>query len=167
MNCMIGKVLHRSIRQSFKSVVIWAMVPMAAISGRSVSGCLSSSGHFDPNCQCTAIDGSSASACHCHCSCSSSKTCCCKAKALATKDGTKGGGLRDSSGCRAIGFYAVTTAVNASSSSIGEDHQSLQLATSAVDMPCSLAKTRGEYVAGLNTGPPPERLIVTLHHWVI
>jgi hypothetical protein len=166
---MIGKARYRSIRPHFKSIVIWAMVPMAAISGRSVSGCLSPSGHFDPNCQCTAIDGQAGSnASACHCSCCADRTCCCKSRALA-KDGTKGSGLQDSSRCRAVGFYAVTTAVNASKSSVsfGDDHQSAQLAVLPAEMPSSLAKIRGECVAELNTGPPPERLIVTLHHWVI
>jgi len=166
---MIDKAFYRTIRQSFKSAVIWAMVPMAAISGRSVSGCLSPSGQFDPNCRCAAIAGqagSSASTCHCHCSCCAGKTCCCKSKSLA--GGTKGGGLHDGSRCREIGFYAVATAVSAAKAANScSDNQSTQPAALSADMPCSLAKIRGEYVAELNTGPPPERLIVALQHWVI
>jgi len=163
---MLGKSLH-SIRQRFKSAVIWVMVPMAAISGRSVSGCLSPSGHFELNCKCAAIGGQAA--CHCHCSCCTGNTCCCKSKALAAKDTTKHSGLQDSSHCRAIGLYALTTAVSASksSTSAGDAHQPAQLAASAADVPCSLAKIRGEHVAELNTGPPPENLIVALRHWVI
>lgn len=165
VNRMIGKSVYRSIRQRFKSAVIWVMVPMAAISGRSVSGCLSPSGHFDPNCQC--LTGGAA-VCHCHCSkCGGGANCCCKSKALAGQPAS-GSGVQNER-CRTVGIYAVTTAINASKvlTSSADSHQSADSAVLTTDQPCSLAKTSGQHVAELNTGPPPDNLVVTLRHWII
>src|SRR5262249_3392027 len=157
VSSMSGKRLIRSIRSRLPAAVIWAMVPLAAFSGRSVSGCLSPSGHFDPSCRC--LTGGLA-VCHCHCSkCGGGASCCCKSKALAGQRAS-GSGVQNER-CRTVGFYTVTTAINASkvSTSSADSHQSADLAVLATDQPCALANTSGQHVAELNTGPPPDNLV--------
>src|SRR5204863_808423 len=95
-------------------MVIWAMVPMAAISGRAVSGCVSPTGHFEPNCQCWNNSSQSAAGtvCRCHCAKCGGAMCCCRNKTLAGGDRAKHGGVQDGR-CHAGGTYGLALAVNA------------------------------------------------------
>ena len=58
---MAGKFLHRVTRHRFHAAAIWAMVPVAMSSGRTVSGCLSPTGNFEPGCDCQAMQAARAS----------------------------------------------------------------------------------------------------------
>src|SRR5262245_13752650 len=161
---MARKSLFRQVRSRFSSTVIWAMVPLATISGRCVSGCLSPTGHFDPACQCST--GGSA-VCHCRCSkCGDGVSCCCKSKSLAGQRASSSGVQNER--CRTVGFYGLTLAVNASKvSHLAGDQQLADLGVLPTAEPCSIATPSNRFVAELNTGPPPDNLIVQLHHWTV
>jgi hypothetical protein len=70
--------------------------------------------------------------------------------------------------CRTVGFYGVTLAVSASKVSHRAGNQHLaNLAVLSTAQPCQLATICNRFVAKLNTGPPPDNLIVQLHHWIV
>ena len=165
---MARKSLLRSMRSRWSAAAIWAMVPLAAISGRSVAGCLSPSGHFEQNCQCWASPEAGSTVCRCHCSkCAAvGVTCCCRNKGLAAhNDRAKNSGVQ-SGHCRAVGLYGVALAVSVSKVT-HDNHQPADLAVVPTAEPCSIATIPNQFVAELNTGPPPNNLIVQLHHWII
>lgn len=164
---MARKSLIRLIQRRLHRVVIWAMVPLAAISGRSVSGCLSATGQFDPNCRCCErmSAGTGVAATCCHCSCCKGKTCCCKAKA-AGKANT-GSGMQDTSHCRQIAVFAVSTAVKSEiQKARGLDTNIIAVAIEANPAVVTYAANWHE-VAAHETGPPPDNLLVVLHRWLI
>ena len=172
---MFTKTLKRIVRRRFQAAVIWAMVPLAAFSGQSVSGCLSAKGQFDPNCRCwaAAADSAASNASHpCHCACCGTSHCCCKNKSLAchktaahtqSSDNT---GVNDSSRCRPVTAYFTTTAVNGLHRTVLV-HPSVGCFDQTVGMPAIAVGTDVKYVSQLNTGPPPDNLTVALHRWVI
>jgi hypothetical protein len=169
---MAGKTLIRTIRSRFRAAVIWAMMPLAVLSGRVVSGCMSPTGHFELNCRCWADAGgsaASATSCHCHCPCcAGGKTCCCcQSKSLAANSRqTTGGGIQGSGHCTPVALYNVTPAVNVSIQT-GDNHQSADFVAIVIDAPTSLARTTIEQLAELDTGPPPDNLVVALHRFLI
>jgi hypothetical protein len=170
---MAGKTLIRTIRSRFRAAVIFAMMPLAVLSGRVVSGCMSPTGHFELNCRCWAGAGgsaASATSCRCHCSCcAGGKTsCCCQSKSLAdrSRQTTTGGGIQGSGRCTPVAFYNVTPAVNVSNQT-DDNHQSADFAAIVIDAPASLAQTTIEQLAELDTGPPPDNLVVALHRFLI
>ena len=168
---MARKSLFRPVRTRFSSAVIWTMVPLAAISGRSVSGCLSPTGHFDPNCECWTGSSSgqaSATVCRCHCSKCGGASCCCKSKAPAGGgDQAKGSGIQDGR-CHAVSLYGLISAVTASKTAqLSANPLSADLAVVPTAQLCSITTISSQCVGDLNTGPPPDNLIVQLHHWII
>jgi hypothetical protein len=79
--------------------------------------------------------------------------------------GIKSNGIQDGR-CRTVGFYGVTLAVNVSK--VAQDHHQLaDLAVLPAAEPCTIATIQNRFVAELNTGPPPDNLIVQLCHWII
>ena len=172
---MAGKLFIRAIRSRFQAAVIWAMVPVAMISGRTISGCVSPSGHFELNCHCSASMGDSAAPsgpCHCHCPCCQGKDCCCcKSKSscccsmASNARRTNGNGFQ-SSHCQQVSAFATTPVVNVSTQ-IQDLDQSADLTLISSDVPSALARTTLEQIAELNTGPPPNNLVVALHRFLI
>jgi hypothetical protein len=63
-------------------------------------------------------------------------------------------------------LYIVTPAVNASVQS-GDNHPSADLVIAVINLPTSYTRTAVEQVADLNTGPPPDNLVVELHRFLI
>jgi hypothetical protein len=177
---MPGRVLIRAIRRRFQAAVIWAMVPMALISGRSVSGCLSPTGHFEPGCHCQAMQAARVSGqekanptCQCHCPCCRGGACCCcqgKANccnlAAKTTSRTHGEGVQDGNSCRPFSIYVVTPAVSTSAQT-GDLHQLVQMSMVSVDLPLFATPSTVAHVFELNTGPPPYNLVVALHRFLI
>jgi hypothetical protein len=68
--------------------------------------------------------------------------------------------------CRPITAFLTTPAVNASTQ-IQDVHPASDFALVSIDLPSTLSQTTVEQIAELNTGPPPDNLVVVLHHWVI
>jgi len=180
---MPAKILNRSIRSRLNAAVIWAMVPLAMISGKTVSGCMSPTGHFEPGCHCEAMQetgGSEAhsnqtsisATCRCHCPCCHGNCCCGKGKVSCCTSlarnarKSNGDGLQSNDHCRPFAMYTVTPAVNASMP-LGNMQQSANLAIVSLDLPSSLTSTTINHIDELSTGPPPDNLVVALRRFLI
>ena len=48
---MVRFRLNRNVNHSWRSIAIWAMVPLVVLNGRTVNGC-GCSGHFEAECRC-------------------------------------------------------------------------------------------------------------------
>jgi hypothetical protein len=177
---MTGKLLSRTVCRRCRVTLVWAMMPAAMLTGRSVSGCISPTGHFEPGCHCQAMQASATSTppgkgitCQCHCPCCQGKTCCCCngqstcCKSVA-KDArrSEGNGLQSGDRCRPYSIYVVTPAVSTSAPSGNVDH-STAIAIVALVVPSSLVATTIARPTELNTGPPPGNLVVSLHRFLI
>ena len=180
---MAAKFFKRSVRHRLHAAVIWAMAPLAAVSGQSVLGCMSANGQFDPNCRCWAVptnasqpgssDQAASATCHCHCGCCGTSHCCCKNKSHASNSvachtsRTSGEGIQTTGHCRPVAFFLAVTAVNGSHDA-GVGYPAINaLMPSTADICVSANNTGGERIAELATGPPPDNLVVALHRWVI
>jgi hypothetical protein len=156
------------------------MVPMALINGRIVSGCMSPSGHFEAGCHCQDMqdaNGSgqkkaiSTSQCHCPC-CQGSTCCCCKGKGnccnsvAKTAGPTHGNGIQSGDHCRPFSMYTLTPAVNTSAPT-GDVHQLAELSLVFVDLPFFATSATVAHGIELDTGPPPDNLVVALHRFLI
>jgi hypothetical protein len=177
---MAGEFLSRAVRRRFHAAMIWAMVPVAMMNVRSVSGCLSPTGHFEPGCHCAAMQepgtnasqGTSTTNCCCHCACCLGKTCCCcKGKSCCSMSVAKnarqpaGNGVENGTHCRPFSMYVVAPAVKASLSA-GMDH-SVAIVPISFDPLTIVVTTAVAHPAELNTGPPPDNLVVALHRFLI
>jgi hypothetical protein len=173
---MIGKTLIRLIRRRSSALMIWAMMPLAIINGQSVSGCMSPTGHFEPSCHCEAMQPAAQNAsttCPCHCPCCQGKNCCCCkgkdgcCKSLARNESRPNSdGIQSSGHCTPFSMYVTMTAVRPSAQS-SDLLQAAAVLPVAWKIDLSPVPTVAAYVAELNTGPPPNNLVVTLHHWTI
>jgi hypothetical protein len=168
---MSASIISRVIRSRLHTAVIWAMVPLAAVSGQSVLGCMAADGKFDPNCQCWAGPATNATSCPCHCACCGTAKCCCKSKTHACNSladqnrPTNNKGLRDSNHFRPVAMYLAVTAVHALQQlSVDCGSDSLPCVIDA----CAVVNCSGmERIAELATGPPPDNFVIALHRWVI
>lgn len=52
---MSGLRLNRNAKNSWRSIAVWAMLPLAVLNGRTVIGC-GCSGHFEAECRCNCGD---------------------------------------------------------------------------------------------------------------
>ncbi len=178
---MTGKFINRVIRRRFQAALIWVMMPVALINGRMVSGCMSPTGHFEPGCHCQAMQESNAcdqaktnTTCQCHCACCHGGTCCCccKAKTSCCKSVASnavrvhGNGFQSGDHCRPFSTYAVTPVVK-TAVQVADAHQLTDIAVVLFDLPLSVLPTTFTQVAELNTGPPPDNLVVALHRFLI
>ena len=170
---MFAKRLIRSVHSRLNAAVIWAMVPVAALSGQSVSGCLSANGQFDPNCHCWAKTSQAVGSCHCHCACCGTAYCCCKNKssacnAMAKHTSRPGGESVQSSGhCRPYAMFLAITAVHGSQHVAVERPTVNALAPLTTDVGICVSYSSGQPITEVATGLPPDNLVVELHRWVI
>jgi hypothetical protein len=172
---MLANLISRRIRRRIQAIILWMMVPVAAINGQSVMGCISPNGHFDPTCQCWAgqeSSGTQATAPTHHCACCGTSHCCCKNKSSTNSTAAQqtrasdGPGLHVHSRCRPFTAYFTVTAVNGLHRTVLV-HSSVGCLDQTVDMPAIAVGAGVKYVSQLNTGPPPDNLTVALHRWVI
>jgi hypothetical protein len=170
---MSAKILTRAIRRRMNTAVVWAMVPLAAISGQSVAGCMSADGQLDPNCRCWINELHTGAGCHCHCSCCGTPNCCCKNKShtsnsLASHPSRPGGeGITSNGHCHPFAIFLGVKAVRGSQQS-SLDRASLNALNPLVaDVGARLDSTCGRPIPELATGPPPDNLVVELHRWII
>ena len=172
---MVGKLIHRAVTRHCRSAVIWAMLPLAVMNGRSIAGCISPTGEFSPGCHCWSTQNDSASGannvCRCHCSCCQGKACCCKVGAsccsTAATNGRRssGNGYRSGERCRPVTAYVVSQGVKASISFV-DAHQAIDLTAALIDVPTS-APSPAHNLVGPNTGPPPDNLVIVLQRFLI
>jgi hypothetical protein len=178
---MIGKSLIRSIKRPFATGLVWAMIPLAAVSGMPVTRCdcevcrCGANCAFDSQCSgnCSAAaettpKGACCSCCCGHCSCAPGHCCCCSAKKAAepTKvcHNAAGEGFSGPSanGCR---VSTTATPVVRTATVVVSDQLSLaidNLATTEPTHSLGLSEMRSP----LDTGPPPD-IVVTLCRLVI
>lgn len=174
---MAGKFLSRTVRRRSWALTMWAMMPLAMLNGRSVSGCMSPTGHFELGCNCQAMQDlgfgtpkNASMACGCHCACCQGKTCCRQGKSIccsqmAGKDYSSpengvGGGH-----CRPVSMYVTTPVVSAAAQTTEVRHLA-GLSLVSLDVPLSAASQSMAEFAELNTGPL-DNLVVALHRFLI
>ena len=173
--------LNRLLRGRIHAAVAWAMVPLAVLNGRTVLGCMSPSGHYDPSCRCWAgsgdhQDSGTARPCHCgHClrQDDADRSSCphCKQKTACHANHpsrvVQGSRMQGAEHCRAVGMYQQVSAVPASPQA-GSDHDpSAAFVFDAIDLPNSSPTSVARQVIERDTGPPPDNLCITLHRLVI
>ena len=175
---MISAHLNRLVRGHSRAAVLWAMMPLAILASRPTSGCICADGHYEPFCRGglhAANDSTpghehsnaASGACSCcdkchagkdHRSCCQGKSDCCRGTTSA--DGSDAG-VAGKSCCTPVLRSELVTVVAASSQLLCE-HQSSLLCMSAFALPSTgIAMAAGQPV-GLDTGPPPHDLVVTL-----
>jgi hypothetical protein len=176
---MTGKRLYRSLRRRCDVFIVWAMVPVALLSGRTVSGCMSPTGRFEPDCHCAAMqeaDGSSSTTCEaspCHCACCHGKCCCCGkgnagcCKTVANKSNQQNSdGLHDGGHCRPFSLFVGVTVTNANGQT-SDFHQAAEMLPLAIAGSLPNPFVVSSKTVELDTGPPPNNLVVALHRWLI
>jgi hypothetical protein len=175
---MTGIILSRTVRRRCQAAMIWAMMPVMLLNGKSLSGCLSPTGHFEAGCHCQAMQLAKVSTdpqatTTCRCPCCKGKTCCCaggsccKAKSHDTVASyalrPKGSAVQDGAHCRPYSIYVVASVVT---NSAHLDHSVLQAIVS-INSPLSVVAAPVAHHFELNTGPPPDNLVVELHRFLI
>jgi hypothetical protein len=168
---MSGLHLNRFFRHRVRALIVWAMMPLAIINGRTVVGC-GCTGHFEEVCHC-ASTGSHKSCCQSTGSCCcghGAKTCCCsseKSDSTATRrtkpvsDATCHVGARP---CVRIVAHIVIPATTGPT--LSTDDQLASLAYSSLDFSFSPAFAEAEPAVQLDLKCPSD-LIVTLHRFLI
>ncbi len=79
---------------------------------------------------------------------------------------TPSDGLHSGDRCRPFSMYAVTPVVNASAAT-QHAHQLAELSIVSSDLLWVATSTTIADVTELNTGPPPDNLVVALHRFLI
>ena len=183
---MIDAQLNRTIRRRSRAVVMWAMVPLALLSGRPVSGCICADGHYEPFCgggprlasdaasQQTAGDATGRG---CSCcdksraddrnrSCCNAKTDCCRRSSSAHRADSSDARVAGKSCCTPVLRTDLVT-IAASSWQLSDEQQLSVLCTAALALPSTGIATGAGQPVGSDTGPPPDDLVVTLRRLLI
>lgn len=177
---MVRASLNRLVRSRFRAIVAWAMVPLAVLSGRPVSGCICADGHYEPVCRAALCAGSnstagprnSTSCCGCSCCgqtlsdqspsrCKDRTSCCQKAGALHPADGRS---LSKKCCTPVVGIQAVVKAKveRATSNAVVHSLDVLAPIASVADV-----QTHGPaWIVPHDTGPPVD-LVITLRRLLI
>jgi deoxycytidylate deaminase len=168
---MTGLRLNRIYRHRGRALIVWAMMPLAIINGRTIVGC-GCTGHFEEVCHCTST-GSHKTCCESTGSCCrghSPKTCCCSAarsdssavrRTKLPTDATCHVGARP---CVRVVAHVVVPATVGTTLSSGD--QLALLDGSLLDLSFLPASTKVEPVVQLDLKCPSD-LVVTLHRFLI
>jgi hypothetical protein len=168
---MLGSSLNRRV---IHTAVLWAMIPLAVLNGRMVTGCISPDGQFNPNCNCCTVRSAATKSleqgakqsCRCcatsHCSHSS----CCKGKSVAhSKLPTKHGNGFNSSSCQSVAQYLIIPTIIQNV----VDHDDLvymALDVVTADFTPFLAGIP-QREPGIDATPPPDNLVISLQRFLI
>ena len=97
--------------------------------------------------------------------------CCCKTKPQVAKASSQschksGNGIENDGGCKAVAYFGVVPAISAVAvdASASDSVFAAMLNAGAATI---AAANHAFVTAELNTGPPPDSLVVVLHRWVI
>ena len=181
MHLMVGKSLIRSMKRSFATGLVWAMVPLAALSGMPITRCACEvcrcgsncafDSHCSGNCSSAAESPAKGTCCSCccgHCSCAPGNCCCCHPKQSkaaahvchkAVGDGFRG---PSANGCR---VSVTATPVVRVTTVVVSDQLPLAVGIVATTEPAQWL-TSADLRGPLDTGPPPD-IVVTLCRLVI
>lgn len=170
---MSGPRLSRFCRHHGRALVVWAMMPLAALNGRTIVGC-GCTGHFEEVCHCNSPGGaksccqSTAGCCGGH----GTKSCsCCSTHESGSSSDTKKDRASDairhigSRHCVSLAVHVVLPATEGPLSS--EDGHFASLALSSVNLAFLPTSAPLEPVVQLDIKCPPNDLVVTLHRFII
>lgn len=175
--------MHRASPRQFRrgrlrAILMWAMIPLAVVNTRSAFGCIGPDGQFNPNCRCCLAGGgervASAKKSCCGCACCAHRaggsSCCCKGKLAKneSKQSDRSGPGAKSNGCRLFVQIAVISAiVNHGQTAQADDHLSQAICTVAIDSLSPIFGLHTNRRVEMDTGPPPDNLVVILQRFVI
>jgi len=176
---MTGKWLKRVFRSRSQAFVVWAMMPLALLNGRTVIGC-GCTGHFEAVCHCqccTAQDSSDQKSGTAECACcgghsSHSRSCCCQTKATNPCDSPDNNApLNDREGlnahhCTAMVVHVVVPAVQ-TISFLGDDVDHSATALMPIELPFSAPLAKVDHHVAFDTGPPPTDCVIVFRRLVI
>lgn len=181
---MVGMPLIRLVQSRFRTTVVWAMMPLAFLTGQPVSGCICADGHYEPLCRAELCPGktgaerqTTADAC-CGCSCCAKHSgqrnsdCCKRAtgcygrSANPHQGGTEGMGVTDNSCCTpVVRAQAIPTIVNLTR--VVDDHHVPALCSVTLELPCPIHGSSAARRLERDTGSPPSDLVIILRRLVI
>ena len=164
---MFGNSLTRFIRHYGRALVVCAMMPLAALNGRTMVGC-GCTGHFEEACHCqtakasrSCCSGHGAEACTC---CSRGKTGAAPGSRTDQRsDAVCHVGARHCVGLAVHEVIPVTVEPIVSS----DDWQIATLDCSSADRTFLAAFAALEHVVQLDLKGPPDDLVVMLHRFII
>lgn len=175
---MLGKQQGRLIRSRSRAVVLWAMIPLAILSGRPVSGCICADGHYELFCRGELHGADDSNSRHEHsgarsdaCSCcdkgsaGKDQRSCCRGKSDCCRSNSDAGGgdTRDAGkSCCTPVLRSDLASVIAGPSRLLLDRQLPTLCTAVFALPSTGIAMGAGHPVGLDTGPPPDDLVVFL-----
>lgn len=172
--------LIKQLQKTVRALTVCAMVPAAVLSGLPAFGCICADGHYELFCQaghCSNEEEHQGSGCTCCTSveaqanehkCCQRKTACCRGTESKCKDQLSSSSLRvgDKGGCTPAIREAAATTLTAVVPALDDHHLPVAWTARSVQV---WAPVKLSYAAHLqlDTGPPPDDLIVTLARLVI
>ncbi len=171
---MSGLQSNRFLRHYGRALVVWAMMPLAILNGRTIIGC-GCTGHFEEVCRCIA-PGAGKTCCHSTGSCcgghgKNACSCCSRDKSGSSPDSKKD--RASDAVCRVGSRHCVTLAVHEVIPATEEptlssvDGHFASLGISSLDLAVSQAFSPLEPIVQLDLKCPPNDLVVTLHRFII
>lgn len=173
---------RRFVRHRFRAVVVWAAVPLVLLNGRVTASCICADGHVEPFCRveiCSNQTATSTDARDCGCPCCAkdnrdrSSTGCCRGKMACCQQSDKprsdksdGAGVSDNSCCTPV-VHAQTVPAVVGATKIVDDHRAPAICAAVTPWPCSMNGSSATLHSVLDTGSPPNDLVITLHRLVI
>ncbi len=172
---MFGLRLARFSRHYGRALVVWAMMPLALLNGRTIIGC-GCTGHFEEVCRCNSpaggksCCGSMGSCCRGHHG-TKSYSCCSRRQSGVSPDSKKDRASDTfchigSRHCVVLAIHEVIPATEGPTFS-SDDGNFASLALSSVDLAFSPTFAPLERVVPLDIKCPPNDLVVTLHRFII
>ena len=179
---MIGKLPFRSTRPSLRAAIFLGMVPLVILNGWPVAGCICADGHYEASCPgcvgrarhaaaeqkpttrsccgraCCARAGKSEST---HSCCKGHKSCCKQAKGREVNAPAIEGPC-----CTPVAQTQVIPVVSVSPAVV-DHHQAVAVFAAIPDLPSLAAAVHHGRCVEIDTGPPPNDLVVTLQRLII
>lgn len=179
---MTAKALTRFVRRRLRPVVVWAMVPLAALMASPVSGCICADGHYEQFCRAYvgrvaeggANHGPRATGCGSSCCQAREGSACCPQRGRLPDSHNQSvvhGSVCErsvcGSGCCTPVVQGQLIAPVATPPQLGDDLHVPAPFSALVEraQPCS-SLAAGQFVED-DTGPPPADIVVTLRRLII
>ena len=172
--------LFKQLRKSMWALTVCAMLPATVLSGLPAFGCICADGHYELFCQaghCASEAEQQGSGCTCCASsaaqadghkCCQRKTACCRGTRSQDKNRTHSSGSQvgDKGGCTPVIREAAATTLMAIAPTADDHHLPADWIVSSVQVRVPLELNYAVHLQ-LDTGPPPDDLVVTLARLII
>ena len=166
---MVGIGLNRMLnaKNSRRSIVVWAMLPLAVLNARTVIGC-GCSGHFEAECRCNCVDaGGCCSSKESACSCRAKHSNCHTAAVHIDKAETETTTSLHGCNCNCSAAHVVTPATIAPIHVTADDVKLSAFILDTIDRPSQInEQTVGVSILEHST-PAARDLVVSLRRLVI